>query len=233
MPNINLPKHIAIIMDGNRRWAKKRNLPIKMGHKTGAESLRKIVDYSIKLGIEYLTVYAFSTENWKRSEDEVKDLMSLLREYLDKIEKDNEDKNVKIKILGDINRLDSDIREKIIKLEDKTKDNTGLVFNIALNYGGRDEIIHAVLGITRDLMNKNIEEVTEEMFGKYLYSGLIPDPDIILRTAGEKRLSNFLLWQCAYSEFIYTDILWPDFAEKDLDSAISEFNNRKRNFGGR
>ena len=233
MPDINLPKHLAIIMDGNRRWAKKRNLPIKMGHKTGAESLRKIVDYSIKLGIEYLTVYAFSTENWKRSADEVNDLMSLLREYLDKIEKDNEDKNVKIKILGDINRLDSDIREKIIKLEDKTRENTGLVFNIALNYGGRDEIIHAVLDITRDLMNKNIEEVNEEVFSRYLYSGSIPDPDIILRTAGEKRLSNFLLWQCAYSEFIYTDVLWPDFSEKDLDNAITEYNTRKRNFGGR
>lgn len=233
MPDINLPKHIAIIMDGNRRWAKKRNLPIKLGHKNGAEALRKIVDYSIKLGIEYVTVYAFSTENWKRSESEVNDLMGLLREYLDKIEKDNEDKNVKIKILGDINRLAPDIREKIIKLENKTSDNTGLVFNIALNYGGRDEIIHAVLGITKDLMNKNIEEINEETFSKYLYGGSIPDPDIILRTAGEKRLSNFLLWQCAYSEFIYTDVLWPDFNEKDLDDAIAEFNNRKRNFGGR
>jgi len=233
MSDINLPKHIAIIMDGNRRWAKKHNLPIKMGHKNGAESLRKIVDYSIKLGIEYITVYAFSTENWKRSEDEVNDLMGLLREYLDKIEKDNEDKNVKIKILGDINRLDSDIREKIIKLEEKTKNNTGLVFNIALNYGGRDEIIHAVLDITKDLMNNNIQEINEEIFSRYLYAGAIPDPDIILRTAGEKRLSNFLLWQCAYSEFIYTDVLWPDFSEKDLDGAIAEFNGRKRNFGGR
>ena len=233
MSDTNIPKHIAIIMDGNRRWAKKRNLPVKLGHKNGAESLRKIINYSIKLGIEYITVYAFSTENWKRSEDEVKDLMNLLREYLDQIEKDNEKKNVKIKILGDITRLDSDIQEKIINLENKTKDNTGLVFNIALNYGGRDEIIHAVLGISRDLMNKNIDEVNEEVFSTYLYGGAMPDPDIILRTAGEKRLSNFLLWQCAYSEFIYTDVLWPDFSEKDLDKAIAEFNTRKRNFGGR
>jgi len=233
MPDINLPKHIAIIMDGNRRWAKKRNLPIKIGHQNGAEALRKIVDYSIKLGIEYLTVYAFSTENWKRSAEEVNDLMNLLRKYLDKIEKDNEDKNVKIKILGDIAKLDADIKEKIIRLENKTKDNTGLTFNIALNYGGRDEIIHAVLGITKDLVNKDIQEVNEEVFSRYLYSGLMPDPDIILRTAGEKRLSNFLLWQCAYSEFIYTDVLWPDFSEKNLDDAINEFYTRKRNFGGR
>ena len=230
---MNIPEHIAIIMDGNRRWAKKKSLPIKLGHKNGAEALRKIVEYSKQIGVKYLTVYAFSTENWKRSKEEVDDLMNLLREYLGKIEEDIAGKNIRAKIIGDKKRLDLDIQEKIRELEEKTKDCTALTFQIALNYGGRDEIIHAVLDITKDLMNNNIQEINEEIFSRYLYAGAIPDPDIILRTAGEKRLSNFLLWQCAYSEFIYTDVLWPDFSEKDLDGAIAEFNGRKRNFGGR
>ena len=227
MNNMSIPEHIAIIMDGNRRWAKTKSLPIKLGHKNGAEALRKIVEYSKKIGVKYLTVYAFSTENWKRSKDEVGDLMNLLREYLGKIEQDIEGKNIKTKIIGDVTKLDLDIQEKIKKLEDKTKDCTALTFQIALNYGGRDEIINAVNNIIKD----NVKDISEESFEKYLYTAESPDPDLIIRTAGEKRISGFLLWQCAYTEFIWTDTLWPDFKEKDLDSAIEEFNRRVRRFG--
>ena len=227
MNNMNIPEHIAIIMDGNRRWAKTKSLPIKLGHKNGAEALRKIVEYSKEIGVRYLTVYAFSTENWKRSKEEVDDLMNLLREYLGKIEQDIEGKDIKAKIIGDVTRLDLDIQEKIKKLEEKTKDCTALTFQIALNYGGRDEIVNAVNNIIKD----DIKQITEETFENYLYTATAPDPDLIIRTAGEKRISGFLLWQCAYAEFVWTDVLWPDFAEKDLDIAIEEFNKRVRKFG--
>ena len=203
-----LPTHIAIIMDGNRRWAKKRNLPIGMGHKAGAETLQKIIESCIDIGIKYLTVYAFSTENWKRDAKEVSDLMNLLREYLVKLEKDNQDRNARICVIGDITKLENDLQEKINSIQEKTKNNTGLTINVALNYGGRDEILNAIKRLSVD----EIKNLTAESFNKKLYTADSPDPDLIIRTAGEQRLSNFLLWQCAYSEFWYTDVLWPDFS---------------------
>lgn len=225
----NMPKHIAIIMDGNRRWAKKKNLPIAMGHRAGANTLQKIIENCMEIGIKYLTVYAFSTENWNRSVEEVNDLMNLLREYLVKLEEDNKDRNVRIRIVGDINRLDEDIRNKIIILQEKTDKNSGLVINIALNYGGRNEIIHAIKSLSRE----ELEELSIESFNKKLYTYPSPDPDLIIRTAGEQRLSNFLLWQSAYSEFWYTDVLWPDFSKKELNKAILEYSKRNRKFGGK
>jgi len=227
MNNMNIPEHIAIIMDGNRRWAKQKTLPIKLGHKNGAEALRKIVEYSKEIGVKYLTVYAFSTENWKRSKEEVNDLMNLLREYLGKIEDDIKGKNIKAKIIGDVTKLDQDIQEKIKQLEEKTQECNALTFQIALNYGGREEIVNAVNSIIKE----NVKEISEETFNNYLYTSNAPDPDLIIRTAGEKRISGFLLWQCAYAEFVWTDVLWPDFKEKDLDLAIEEFNKRVRKFG--
>jgi len=227
MQIVNIPEHIAIIMDGNRRWAKKKSLPIKLGHKNGAEALRRIVEYCKKIGVKYLTVYAFSTENWKRSKEEVDDLMNLLREYLGKIEEDINGKNIRAKIIGDITKLDLDLQNKIKSLEEKTKDCSALTFQIALNYGGRDEIVNAV----NNIIKNNVKEISEETFEKYLYTANVPDPDLIIRTAGEKRISGFLLWQCAYTEFVWTDVLWPDFGEKDLDLAIEEFNTRIRKFG--
>lgn len=226
---VNFPNHIAIIMDGNRRWAKKRGLPTISGHRAGADSLQKIIEASLELNIKVLTVYAFSTENWKRPVEEVNDLMNLLREYLLKLEEDNKDRNTKIRVIGDVTRLDNDIREKIKILEDKTKDNTGLVINVALNYGGRDEIINAI----KSLNSSELENLTIESFNEKLYTYPCPDPDLIIRTAGEQRLSNFLLWQSTYSEFWFTDVLWPDFSKKHLEKAISDFSKRKRNFGGR
>ncbi len=224
-----LPKHIAIIMDGNRRWAKKRNLPIASGHRAGADTLQKIIEACIDINIEYLTVYAFSTENWNRAPEEVDDLMNLLREYLVRLEKDNKDRNVKIRIVGDINRLDEDIRDKIIKLQNRTKDNTGLVINIALNYGGRNEIIYAIKSLSKEELN----DLTVDSFSEKLYTYPSPDPDLIIRTAGEQRISNFLLWQCAYSEFWYTDTLWPDFSKAELEKAILDYSGRERKFGGK
>lgn len=225
----NMPKHIAIIMDGNRRWAKKKKLPISAGHRAGADTLQKIIEYFIDIGIEYLTVYAFSTENWNRSVEEVNDLMNLMREYLVKLEKDNKDRNVKIRIIGDINRLDEDIRNKILALENRTMSNTGLVINIALNYGGRNEIIHAIKSLSHD----ELGSLSIESFNEKLYTYPSPDPDLIIRTAGEQRLSNFLLWQSAYAEFWYTDVLWPDFSKKDIDKAILDYSKRNRKFGGK
>ena len=224
-----LPTHIAIIMDGNRRWAKKRNLPIGMGHKAGAETLQKIIESCIDIGIKYLTVYAFSTENWKRDAKEVSDLMNLLREYLVKLEKDNQDRNARICVIGDITKLENDLQEKINSIQEKTKNNTGLTINVALNYGGRDEILNAIKRLSVD----EIKNSTVESFNKKLYTADSPDPDLIIRTAGEQRLSNLLLWQCAYSEFWYTDVLWPDFSRKILENAISDFSKRNRKFGGK
>lgn len=224
-----IPEHIAIIMDGNRRWAKKRNLPISIGHKTGAETLQRIIESCIDIEIKYLTVYAFSTENWNRSPEEVEDLMKLFRDYLIKVEKDNKDRNVRIRIIGDINRFDEDIRNKVISLQNKTKDNTGLVLNIALNYGGRNEIINAI----KSLSKEELENLDIYSFSKKLYTYPSPDPDLIIRTAGEQRISNFLLWQCAYSEFWYTDVLWPDFSKENLIEAITDYSNRERKFGAK
>ncbi len=229
----NLPKHIALIMDGNRRWAKERNLDIKQGHYAGAENLEKIALYANKIGIKYMTVYAFSTENWKRSETEVKGLMLLLKAYVEKMLAKTNSNNIKINILGDISKLDISLQKSINKILDKTKENTGLTLNIAFNYGGRDEIVKATQKISEEVKkgNINVEDIDEKMVGDYLYTKGQPDPDIMIRTSGELRLSNFLLWQLAYTEFVFLNKYWPDFNEKDLDNAVEDFQKRHRNFG--
>ena len=234
MENLEI-KHIAIIMDGNRRWAKKNNLPVKLGHKQGAETLKKIVRYANRIGIKYMTVYAFSTENWKRSKEEVDALMSLLENYLDQFSREADDENIVIRVLGDEEALSESLRNKINEVVSATKDNTGIIFNIALNYGGRNEIVNATKNICKDVKNGLIkpEDITEEMFSSYLYTKDDPDPDLLIRTSGEIRLSGFLPWQSVYSEFYFTDVLWPDFTEKNLDEAIAEYNKRNRKFGAK
>ena len=233
MEEKNIPTHIAIIMDGNRRWAKQRNLPIKLGHKQGAETLKSIVRYGNKIGLKYLTVYAFSTENWKRSKDEVDNLMKLLENYLASFTEQADTENVVIRVLGNMEALSESLQKSIADAIKRTEKNTGIVFNIALNYGGRDELVHAVKKISRDVLNGNlnVDNITEETISKNLYTYDIPDPDLLIRTSGELRLSGFLPWQSVYSEFYFVDKLWPDFNEEDLDMAIDEFNRRTRKFG--
>ncbi len=229
----NMPKHIAIIMDGNRRWARKQGKNASFGHKEGARTLEKIVRYANKIGLEYITVYAFSTENWKRAEDEVSALMMLLQNYLDDYSKRADTENIRVKILGDITALSSGMQKSIIKCMERTKDNTGITFNIALNYGGRNEIIKAVKKIAEDVKNGiiNVNNINEETISNNLYTAGMPDPDLLIRTSGELRLSNFLPWQVVYSEFLFIDKNWPDFSEKDLDDAIIEYQKRTRKFG--
>lgn len=230
----NIPKHIAIIMDGNGRWAKKRKLPRTMGHKAGVETIRKIVREAQDIGVKYLTLYAFSTENWKRPQEEVSALMKLLIQYL-KSELGELNRNgVSIRISGDITKLPKEAQSEIEEAIIKTKDNTGIVLNIAFNYGGRDEIIRAVKLIGKDLLDSkfDLDTIDEKVFESYLYTANMPDPDLIIRPSGEKRISNFLLWQCAYSEFCYSNIFWPDFTEKNLHEAIFEYQNRDRRYGG-
>ena len=223
----SLPRHIAVIMDGNGRWAKKRGLPRSSGHAAGAETFRNIATYCKDIGVEYLTVYAFSTENWKRSEDEVGAIMGLLEKYLhEAIEKMEKDK-VKMAFFGDISVLSPKLRELIRNTQEISSRYDGCQVNICINYGGRGEIVRAVAEIM-----KNGEDPTEENIGKHLYSGGIPDPDIIIRPSGEYRLSNFLLWQCAYSELYYTDVLWPDFDKAEMNRAIADFQRRSRRYGG-
>ena len=228
-----MPRHIAIIMDGNRRWAKAQGKFASYGHKEGAKTLEKIVRYANKIGLEYITVYAFSTENWKRAEEEVKALMMLLQSYLDDYSKRADTENIKVKVLGDISALAPGMQKSIKKCMERTKDNTGVTFNIALNYGGRDEIIKAIKQISRDVKDGkiDIEDITEEMVSNNLYTKGEPDPDLMIRTSGELRLSNFLPWQLVYSEFLFIDKNWPDFTEKDLDNAIEEYQKRTRKFG--
>ena len=229
----DMPKHIAIIMDGNRRWAKKQVKPASYGHKEGAKTLEKIVRYANKIGLKHITVYAFSTENWKRAEDEVKALMLLLQNYLDDYSKRADTENIRVKILGDITALSDGMQKSIKKCMERTKDNTGVTFNIALNYGGRDEIIRAIKKIAEDVKeNKlDINNITEEVVSNNLYTNGQPDPDLLIRTSGELRLSNFLPWQLVYSEFLFIDKNWPDFEEEDLDNAIIEYQKRTRKFG--
>ena len=229
----DMPKHIAIIMDGNRRWAKKQGKPASYGHKEGAKTLEKIVRYANKIGLKHITVYAFSTENWKRAEDEVKALMLLLQNYLDDYSKRADTENIRVKILGDITALSDGMQKSIKKCMERTKDNTGVTFNIALNYGGRDEIIRAIKKIAEDVKeNKlDINNITEEVVSNNLYTNGQPDPDLLIRTSGELRLSNFLPWQLVYSEFLFIDKNWPDFSEEDLDEAIIEYQKRTRKFG--
>ena len=228
-----MPRHIAIIMDGNRRWARERGKPASFGHKEGAKTLEKIVRYANKIGLEYITVYAFSTENWKRAEDEVKALMLLLQNYLDEYSKRADTENIKVKILGDISVLSEGMQKSIKKCMERTKDNTGVTFNIALNYGGRDEIVKAIKQISKQVKEGKIaeEDITEQMVSDNLYTKGEPDPDLLIRTSGEIRLSNFLPWQLVYSEFLFIDKNWPEFEEKDLDEAIIEYQKRTRKFG--
>lgn len=230
----NIPEHIAIIMDGNGRWAKKRKLPRTMGHKAGVETIRRVLKEADKLGVKYMTLYAFSTENWKRPKDEVSALMKLLVQYLRQEINELHKNGVKINVLGDISKLPKECQEEIEKSVIKTQNNTGIVMNIALNYGGRDEILRAIKLISDDIEKGIIKssEIDQNIFEDYLYTKGIPDPDIIIRPSGEQRLSNFLLWQCAYSEFWYSDICWPDFKETDLHKAIYDFQKRDRRFGG-
>ena len=229
-----IPNHIAIIMDGNRRWAKKRLLPTNLGHKEGAQRLEDIAKYCKKIGVKYLTVYAFSTENWKRSEEEVGYLMNLLADSILDFDKRFENDDVRIKLIGDINGLPKKLQDGIKHVEEKTKDKRGLTVNVAINYGGRAELVNATKLIAEDYKNgkiDNLEKIDEELISNYIYTKGDPDPDLIIRTAGEVRLSGFLTWQSVYSEMLFTSTLWPDFNEKELDKAIDEFNNRKRNFG--
>ena len=231
----NLPTHIAIIMDGNRRWAKQRNLDIRLGHKKGAETLENIVKYANKIGIKYLTVYAFSTENWKRSKEEVGALMLLLQNYLDDFSKKADTENIRIKMLGNKEGLSKGLLKSIDNSIKKTENNTGLTFNVAFNYGGRDEIVKAVRKISEKVKAGVIkpEEIDEQLISNNLYTENMPDPDLMIRTSGEIRTSNFLPWQLVYSEFYFTNKLWPDFSPEDLDEAINEFNKRNRKFGGK
>ena len=229
-----IPKHVALILDGNGRWAKKRGLPRSMGHKEGCVTVEKTVEIAARMGIEYLTVYGFSTENWKRSAEEVGALMQLFRFYMVRLLKVASANNVRVKMIGDRTRFDRDIIDGINRLESETKDNTGLTFVIAVNYGGRDEILRAAQAWGRDLLagRQTVEDLTDEAFSRYLDSRGVPDPDLIIRPSGELRLSNFLLWQAAYAEFYFTDVLWPDFSNEELLRAIADFQGRKRRFGG-
>ncbi len=229
----NMPKHIAIIMDGNRRWARAQGKSASFGHKAGAKALEKIVRYANKIGLEYITVYAFSTENWKRAEEEVNALMMLLQNYLDDYSKRADSENIKIRILGDITALSQGMQKSIIKCMERTKNNTGVTFNIALNYGGRDEIIRAVKSIAKQVEDNQlkIDDIDEKTITDNLYTSGQPDPDLVIRTSGEQRLSNFLPWQVVYSEFLFVDKNWPDFTEQDLDEAIIEYEKRTRKFG--
>ena len=229
----NLPKHIAIIMDGNRRWARARNKPAGFGHKEGANTLEKISRYANKIGIQHLTVYAFSTENWKRNEDEVNSLMLLLQSYIDEYSKKADSENIRIKFLGDTSAFTPKLQKGIEECKKRTKDNTGITFNIALNYGGRAEIIKAVKEIADDVKKEKIktQDITEDLFSSKLYTAGQPDPDLLIRTSGEIRLSNFLPWQLVYTELLFVDKNWPDFTEEDLDKAIIEYQKRTRKFG--
>ena len=228
-----MPKHIAIIMDGNRRWAKARGKNPSFGHKEGAKTLEKIVRYGNKIGLEYITVYAFSTENWKRTEEEVKALMMLLQSYLDEYSKRADSENIKVKILGDITALSEGMQKSIKNCMERTKNNTGITFNIALNYGGRGEIVRAIKNIAQQAKEGilSIDDITEQLVSDNLYTKGQPDPDLLIRTSGELRLSNFLPWQLVYTEFLFIDKCWPDFNEEDLDNAIIEYQKRTRNFG--
>lgn len=230
-----MPKHIAIIMDGNRRWAKSKMLPVKLGHKQGAETLKKIVRYANKIGLEYITVYAFSTENWKRSKEEVEALMSLLENYLDDFAKEADTENIVIRVLGDLTELSESLQESIKRTIERTRSNTGTIFNIALNYGGRNEIVNAVREISKEVQigNLRIEDINENIVSEHLYTKKDPDPDLLIRTSGELRLSGFLPWQTVYSEFIFLEKLWPDFSTEDLDNAREVFKKRNRKFGAK
>ena len=232
--NQKVPRHVAIILDGNGRWAKKRLMPRNYGHSQGSRNVERICEDAWRMGIKYLTVYAFSTENWSRPADEVDALMKLLRSYLKDCIKTSRKNDMRVRIIGDRTRLDADIRESIRALEEDSKNNQGLNFQVALNYGGCDEIVRAVRRLAEDYKNGTLtaDGITESTFRSYLDTADIPDPDLLIRTSGEFRLSNFLMWQTAYTEFYCTDVLWPDFTKEDLMKAVEYYNSRERRFGG-
>ena len=230
---MKVPQHVAIILDGNGRWAKSKGMPRNYGHAQGSKNVEKICEEAWRLGIKYLTVYAFSTENWNRPKDEVDALMRLLRNYMKTCLTTAAKNDMRVRVIGELSRLDPDIRERILELEEATKDNGGLNFQIAINYGSRDEIIRAVRALTRDVENGTVAsgDIDEELFEGYLDTRGIPDPDLMIRTSGEQRLSNFLLWQLAYSEFYFADVHWPDFTKEELIKAIEQYQLRDRRFG--
>lgn len=236
MDNVtNVPQHIAIIMDGNRRWARERGIETKEGHKAGAENLENIAKYCNELGVKYLTVYAFSTENWKRSKEEVSALMLLLKNYLKKFSKNANKENIRIKVLGDIEILEDGLKKSVKEAIEKTKNNTGLTLNIAFNYGGRAEIVYAMKKIASKVANNeiNIDDINEDLISENIYTQGEPDPDLLIRPGGELRISNFLPWQLVYTEFYFSDKYWPDFGKDELLEAIGTFNKRNRKFGGK
>ncbi len=231
---MNVPQHIAIILDGNGRWAKAKGMPRNYGHAQGSKNVERICEEAWRMGIKYLTVYAFSTENWSRPDGEVAALMKLLRNYMKTCLKTAAKNDMKIRVIGDIEPLDDDIKSRIRELEAATVDNGGLNFTIALNYGSRDEMIRAARRMAQDCADGKLSaaDIDETVFESYLDTHGIPDPDLMIRTSGEQRLSNYLLWQLAYSEFYFTDVPWPDFTKEELVRAVEEFNHRHRRFGG-
>ncbi len=230
---MSVPKHVAIILDGNGRWAKERGMPRNLGHAEGAKNVERVCEEAYKLGVKYLTVYAFSTENWKRPDDEVSALMTLLRNYMKTCLRKAKANNMRVRVIGDISRLDEDLRKQITLLTEATADYDGLNFTVALNYGSRDEILRAVNRLVKETAKgEDPQEITEERFESFLDTAGIPDPDLLIRTSGEQRLSNFLLWQAAYSELYFTDVHWPDFNGEELKKAIEAYGRRERRYGG-
>ena len=232
--NLPVPQHIAIIMDGNGRWAKQRGLPRKAGHKAGAETFRRIADHCNRIGVKYLTVYAFSTENWKRSEDEVAGIMFLLENYLKEALRDMEKNRIRFQVFGDISRLSPGLQKLCRETMERSREFTDVQVNFCLNYGGRDEIVRAARAFAADVAagKRSADSLTEADFALYLDSAGVPDPELVIRPSGELRTSNFLPWQSAYSELVFMDVLWPDFTSEDLDAAITQFHRRNRRFGG-
>ena len=231
---MNVPQHVAIILDGNGRWAKSKGMPRNYGHAQGSKNVERICEEAWRLGIKYLTVYAFSTENWNRPQDEVDALMNLLRRYMKTCLTTAAKNDMKVRVIGDITRLDEDIRSRILELEEATKNNVGLNFQIAINYGSRDELVRGIRRLAQDCVDNKQDpaEITEAVIERYLDTHGIPDPDLLIRTSGEQRLSNFLLWQLAYTEFYFTDVHWPAFTKEELIKAIEQYNKRDRRFGG-
>lgn len=234
MEERKVPRHVAIILDGNGRWAKKRMLPRNAGHAAGSKNVEKICAAAWNMGIEYVTMYAFSTENWSRPKEEVDALMKLLHSYLKDCLKTSKKNNMQVRVIGDISKLDKDLQERIIELERVSSENTGLHFQVALNYGSRDEIKRSIISIANEVKEGSLlpEDITEDIISSHLDTSGIPDPDLMIRTSGEQRLSNYLLWQLAYAEFYFTDVLWPDFSKKDLQKAVEFYQSRDRRFGG-
>ena len=233
--NEGYPEHIAIIPDGNRRWARARNMPASFGHKEGVEKVKKIIKYANKIGIKYLTIYLFSTENWKRSKEEVDALWTLYQNYMEYIVNNANSENIRIKVFGDISVLSEKMQKSTIEAINKTKDNTGLTFSLCLNYGGRQDIIQAIKKIYKQVEDNKIkiEDINEELVSNNLYTAGVPHPDLLIRTSNELRISNFLLWQIAYTELYFVEKNWPDFDETDIDDAINEYKKRNRRFGGK